>query len=125
MRPFSMWLPVHMTRLLCGLFFIALLQGCITVDVNVGTTDVCDKSKAESDPTGCNVPEAWSGSAVGFKNTQTGVIITAPSTLMCSGPNSTRCNTTIGFGNCGIGSNKKACINKYDPTFSICSCGCP
>jgi hypothetical protein len=121
MRPFSMWLPVHTTRLLCGLFFIALLQGCLTVDVNVGTTDVCDKSK---DPTGCNTSETWAGSAVGFKDTVTGVIIPTGSPLMCSGANSKRCNTTLGPGKCGFSSATK-CINWYNPGNFVCKCDCP
>lgn len=123
MRPFNTWLPVLTMRLLCGLFLIALLQGCMTIDVKVGTTDVCDKS--DPPPTGCNPPESYAGSAVGFLNTGTGLPVPPGSPFMCSGPNSKRCNTTLGAGFCGLGNNKRSCINKYDPNSFVCKCECP
>lgn len=125
MRPLSMWLPMYTTRLICGLFFISLLQGCMWIDLKIGTNDVCGKSQSDVEPTGCNTPEAWSGSAVGFKNIVTGEIIPPGSSLMCSGANSKRCNTTLGPGYCGLGSNKRSCINKYDPSSFVCKCECP
>ena len=128
MRHFSMWLPIHMTRLICGLFFLALLQGCMTIDLKIGASDVCDKSRAEkgdSDPTGCNTPEAYAGSAVGFKDTTTGMTIPVGSPLMCSGANSKRCNTGfLGPGKCGFSSATK-CINWYSPGTQVCKCDCP
>jgi len=127
MIAFSMWLPVHMTRLICGLFFLALLQGCVTVEI--GTSDICNNSKSNGsplfDPTGCNPGELYAGSAVGFKDSVTRVLVPPGSPLMCSAPNSKKCNTNLGPGKCGLAPNSPPCIPWFRAVDNWCYCGCP
>jgi len=108
--------------LFAGLMMLLLLGACAEVKVTcppAGGGGVCDTD--ECPPGGCNQPYVpWpNGSPVGFKNTVTGVIITAPTNLICNAV-SNKCQSTPG--NCGFG---KTCRNWYRPTDSFCHCGCP
>jgi hypothetical protein len=114
-------ISVPLVRLFCGLFVLALAQGCVWVDIG---KDSCGKSKTneqgERDPTGC-ISEPWPGSAVGFKDVATGQPVPPGSPLMCTGPNSRRCKPT-NPGNCGFG---PPCVTKYySNTDRSCKCEC-
>ena len=119
-------LTIGVRLMLSGALLAALLSGCVEKGAVVVN---CEQNQSPDGPRGCT-PQAYSGSATGFRSLDGVSPVPASANAVCSAPGSYKC-ANEGQSGCSLLNTNKKCLSYYyytnvnpsgQPNYCECRC---